>query len=123
MSKELINNDPTVTVVPGEISVSVIDRVLDLPTARAWNIDLHSKYARVLSYSQGGDVASVHLYATEDTLHVVKELRQQTTAIRIQVPDDWIIMAEAGRYTCRIVAYKPTFEEPTDEQRNGPRPG
>lgn len=104
-----ISNDNAVTVTPGEIGINVVDRVLDTEHAKAWHLDLGSKYARVLSYSQGPHEATIHLHADERTLYV-EEPRGTCTNIHIQVPMEWIILAECARYTCRIVAYKPIYK-------------
>lgn len=106
----MIGNDPTVQVEAGEIGVNQINRVLDTEDAKAWHLDLGSKYSQVLSYSHGPHEATVHLYATEHTLYV-EEPRGVSTDICIQVPMEWIVMAECARYTCRIVAYKPTYRD------------
>jgi hypothetical protein len=103
-----VNNDSTVTVTPGEIGVNQINRVLDTEHAKAWHLDLGSKYAEVLSYSQSPHEATIDLHATEYTVYV-EEPRGTCTSIHIPVPMEWIILAECARYTCRIVAYKPTY--------------
>jgi hypothetical protein len=108
-----IINDPSVQVLAGEIDVDVIDVVLDTECAKAWNVGLSSKYARVSSYGVTGDKFQfhyVHLAADDHTLYVDEKLRGRSTEIGIEVPGDgWIVMAECAKRTCRIVAYKPTY--------------
>lgn len=99
-----------INVTPGEIEVDRVDRVLDTEHAKAWHVDLVSKYAEIGYYSRCGNEAGVHLWAVDRTLYVVEELRKKPTDIMIGAPDGWIVLAECARYTCRIVAYNPYGE-------------
>src|SRR4051812_46000567 len=104
-------NDDLLLVEPGEITVERIDRVLDLPDAKAWHLDLRSKYASIAYYGRSGGQAIVALGANEHTLYVDETRSGLSTEVRIEVPDEWIVLAECARYTCRIAAYKPTYKD------------
>lgn len=95
------------TITPGEVRVERVDCVLDSPCSRAWHLDLRSKYASI------GGVADdeVLLVATEETLYVDEALRGTPTVINLDVPDDWTVLAEVARYTCRVVAYQPAYTD------------
>lgn len=102
----MIINDPSVRVRVGEIKVAVVDLVLDTEWAKAWHIGLGSKWADASSYAQDDGEARIYLQAIEETLDHDFDLRGTSTMIIVQVPDNWTILAECVRYTCRIVAYK-----------------
>jgi len=92
----------TIVVEPGEIQVSGIDVMVDDPSAKVWHIDLATKYAAVLAYSTD----RVFLWATEDTLWVDENRRGMPTALVLGLPDDWNVIVDCARYTCRIVGYQ-----------------
>jgi len=91
------------TVEAGEIEVGEIDLVLDTDRARAWHVDVASKYAEV--FGLGG--REVLLGATDRTLSVNEARRGMLTKIGLDVPEGWTLIAECARYTCRVVAYLP----------------
>lgn len=106
-------------VVPGVIRVNEVDVMADAANLKVWHVDLNSKYAEVLAY--GG--WEVLLHATERTLRTDPE-HGQATVIRLpQLGDDWNLIADSGRYTCRIVAYRttlplePVLSEPEDQHQ------
>lgn len=89
-------------IEPGEIRVAGADMMLDRPKMKVWHIEVDSKYAEILAYSE----TEVLLTAGERTLRINEELKGQPTAVVIDLPDDWHIIAECARYTLRIVAYR-----------------
>jgi hypothetical protein len=89
-------------IEPGEIRVAGADMMLDRPRMKVWHLDLDSKYAEILSYS----TSEVLLAAGDRTLRTDEEFKGQPTAVIIDLPDDWHVIAECARYTCRIVAYQ-----------------
>ena|SRR6476469_959857 len=101
-----------VGVEPGEIRVASVEVMLDWSLAKVWYVDLHSKYAEILTYSN----EEVLLHAGERTLRLDESLRGKPTAIRLDLPDDWSLIVDCARYTCRIVAYRPDRPQ---ERANG----
>lgn len=86
----------------GEVRVASVLMVLDRPNMKVWHIDLYSKYAEILAYSTD----EVLLGAGDRTLRIDEQRKGQPTALIIGLPDDWYVIAECARYTCRIVGYK-----------------
>ena len=111
----------TWTLTPGQVRCSdgSVGQVLDEPRVKAWEIDLVSKYPGAPYYSltwtdesgveSSEDVATfmVHVPASPDTLRVDPSADDVTTFTIYGLGRDWIVMAEAVRYTVRIVAYHP----------------
>lgn len=89
-------------IEPGEIRVAGADMMLDRPKMKVWHLDLDSKYAEILAYSG----AEVLLTAGERTLRIDENLKGQPTAVVLDLPDSWHVIAECARYTLRIVAYQ-----------------
>jgi hypothetical protein len=90
-------------VEEGEVEVSTAELVIDHPDVRVWEVDLVTKHADVLSYN--GD--EVLLRATEHTSKVNESQRGKATRIRLGAPTSgWTVIAECGRYTCVIAAYR-----------------
>lgn len=109
------DNFPGLDVDPGEIRVNYGLLVVDEPRAKVWEIDLHSKYSEVLSY--GTNLAGepeVLLAAGERTLRTDDACPGIPTRIILvgldgAGPHGWNWLAEAGRYTVRIAAYRPAY--------------
>lgn len=111
----------TWTLMPGQVRCSDhnVSQVLDEPRAKVWEIDLVSKYPGNPYYSltwtdefgveSSPDVATfmVHVPASPDTLRIDPSADTDTTFTIHGLARDWIVMAEAVRYTVRIVAYRP----------------
>jgi hypothetical protein len=92
-------------IEPGEIRIGGgAITLLDEPHVRVWHVDLDSKYAQVLTYSAD----EVLLIADERTLRTDTSRRGKPTVLKVNLPDDWQIIVDCSRYTCRIVGYKPT---------------
>jgi hypothetical protein len=89
-------------ITPGEIRVSGYVTVLDEPSVRAWHVDLDSKYAEVLAYSED----EVLLIAGERTLGVDEDNRGTATSLTINLPEGWNVIVDCSRYTCRIIGYR-----------------
>lgn len=100
---------PGLLVEPGEIQLHYALLVVDDQHAKAWNVDLHSKYAQVLSCDYDDDGRpQVLVYAVGRTLRLNESLRGMPTRITLtSLNDSWQLMAECLRYTLRIVAYLP----------------
>jgi hypothetical protein len=90
-------------LTPGEIRVGEVVLVLDEPHVKVWHVDLLSKYAEVASYS-GDDV--IMLAAGTHTLRSDESRPGELTVIKLGLDDGWTVIAEAARYTLRIVAYR-----------------
>lgn len=90
-------------IEPGEVRVAHVAVVVDRPATTVWHVDLDSKYAEVVAYSN----SEVLLCAGDRTLGIDEKLKGQPTALVMNLPDDWLVMVECARYTCRIVGYKP----------------
>ncbi len=95
--------NPILRIRPGEVRVAGITRMLDTPSVKVWHVDLHTKYAQILTYTTD----EVLLICDDRTLHADESLRGTPTGLAIGLPDDWFVIAESTRYTCRIVGYLP----------------
>lgn len=90
-------------IAPGEIRVNAVDAILNEANVKVWHVDLHSKYAAILSLSD----EEVLLYAADDTIKVDESRRGTPTALVLpDLGDGWSVIAECARYTCRVVAYR-----------------
>lgn len=90
-------------IEPGEIRVNAVGTILDETNVKVWHVDLHSKYAAILSLSD----EEVLLCAAGDTLGVDETHRGTPTAVALPaLGDGWSVMAECRRYTLRVVAYR-----------------
>lgn len=122
---DAVTSDPNVTatlvLMPGQVQCSDggVLQVLDEPRVKAWEVDLVSKYPGNPYYSltwadesgveSSEDVATfmIHVPSSPDTLRVDPSADSDTTFAIYGLARDWIVMAEARRYTVRIVAYRP----------------
>jgi hypothetical protein len=99
-----------VKVDRGEIIVSEdgIVKVVDDPNAKAWEVDLMSKYAYVVALASMANRQAVILGASDRTLDIDTARRGDSTDFTIEFPEgeDWILLAHCARYTLRIVAYR-----------------
>lgn len=91
-----------ISIEPGEIRVASVDNLLDEPYAKVWYVDLDSKYAEVLAVS----TREVLLHASERTLRLDESSLGRPTALLFDLPDEWEVIVDCARYTCRIVAYQ-----------------
>lgn len=90
-------------VVRGEVLIDDVTVLIDQPEVKVWIVELGSKYAQVLGYS----TEEVLLVAGDRTPTIDQALRGRPTAVVVNLPEPWQIIAESARYTCRIVAYRP----------------
>jgi hypothetical protein len=91
-------------VTKGEVSISEIRSVISGPNVRIWEVDLDTKHAEVAVCG-----TEVYLHAGDRTIFTEEGLEGISTVISFPaVPDYWTVIAEACRYTVRIVAYDPT---------------
>jgi hypothetical protein len=105
----IMDNFAGLLVSPGEIRLNYALLVVDEPNAAVWHIDTHSKYPAILAYGHDHTGAPEILVAAgEHTLKIDEGLRGTPTRIVLDGLDDtWSPLAEAGRYTIRLVAYRP----------------
>lgn len=89
-------------IEPGEIRVFHVVMVLDRPKMKVWHVDLDSKYAEVLAC----DANEVLLCAGPQTRGIDENLKDQPTALVIELPADWHVIADCRLYTCRIAGYQ-----------------
>lgn len=91
------------TVSDGQIVVNHGWKVIDRPEVKVWEFDLHTKYAEVIAYANGDDSFEVLLGKTERTLHLGDG--PEWTSVTFPY-GGMSTVAEIGRYTLRVVAYR-----------------
>lgn len=93
-------------VTQGEVRVAAIDLVLDSATCKVWHVNLDTKYAEIVAYSE----EQVFIGSSERTLRIDESKRGEPTILHLPglFDEGWSIIADCARYTCRIVLYRPT---------------
>ncbi len=99
----------------GAVVVSSIQKVLDDPNAKAWEVDLHTKYAVVVMQSMTDSKVGVHLGWNEGTLGLDESKPDKFTDFWLdfgstEMRHNWQVLAACARYTLRIVAYRVSYE-------------
>lgn len=92
-------------ITAGEVRVNLAELVIDTAEFKVWLVDLESKYAELLTYSDD----EVVLIAGARTLRPDPARRGVPTVLHVDLPDGgerWHVLAECRRYTCRVVAYR-----------------
>lgn len=101
-------------VVHGRVKVNV-DSVLHIhnhPQFQVFEFDLESKYPGMVGYFIGGNTVEVLIGAGERTLHTRDT--DQDTRITFTADGDisgWTVVANAARYTLRVVMYNNGYPE------------
>lgn len=90
-------------VIRGEVIVGSIDQVLHERSVIVWHVDLESKYAEIVAYNS----QQVILRAGASTAKIDESFRGRPTRLFTGLGDEWELIAESARYTCRVVAYRP----------------
>lgn len=92
---------------PGQIRVDddAVMQVIDHDNVKVFEIDLMSKYpGDVITWSMG-DRIGVDMFAGEHTLEVGKSPDPTTFTLPLNSMD-WVLVAQASRYTARVIAYR-----------------
>lgn len=97
----------------GKARINVIETLYDEPNFFVAEIDMDSKYIRPIVAFGSEEPSEVILMAFEGALHLA-DTDEQTCLLMPEHTADWEIMADGGRYTIRIVAWKRP-EVDTDE--------
>lgn len=105
---------PVNVAVQGGVRVNTAVAVLDCGNCLLLRVDLHSKYARLLSVGSGEEEGpSVYLAADKNTLNLDEtKPRDAVTLIEFPEFEGWSVFAanEPGRYTMALVLLEPSIE-------------
>jgi hypothetical protein len=106
--------DETVTVPdglsldPGKARVNVINILHDTPEFMVIEIDMNSKYVwPAVAFGDTDNGASEIWFMTDaHSLHLDESTEKQTMLLMPERTAGWDVMADAGRYTIRIAAWR-----------------
>lgn len=92
----------------GKARVNVIEILHDTPEFMVIEIDMNSKYIRpVIAFGDAdSDGSEVWLMALGGALHLDESTEKQTMLLMPERTAGWDVMADGGRYTIRIAAWK-----------------
>ena len=104
--------DTEIVVQPGEIVVNEVISLIDNPEFKVYYVDLKSKYPAGVFYIITENTIAVGIYASEDTLYIDDIPFNRPTMVEFRFPDahNWNVIADAARYTVRIVMWRQKLE-------------
>lgn len=89
----------------GKARINVIETLIDEPNFFVAEIDMNSKYIEPIIAYGADEPSEIILMAFDRALHLA-DTEKQTFLLMPEHTADWSIMADGGRYTIRIVAWK-----------------
>jgi hypothetical protein len=103
--------DTEIVVQPGEIIVNEVISLIDNPEFKVYYVDLRSKYPAGVFYISTENTIAVGVLASEGTLYT-DNTSFKPTMVEFRFPDahNWNVIADAARYTVRIVMWRQKLE-------------